>query len=177
MRTPRCTIDSSCLVALEHLDLIPQLSWVFDIVLVPRAVREELFRRPETEERLKRLFANFTFFQPCDEYEAGAVEFMLSERQREGTRDRGEAEAVIQAVQCGAMVIVDDKWGRELARTNRLETHGTIWVLQTFHELGLVTGEEVHGHFVRLKARGLYQPWKLIDEFLVRIGQRPLPGQ
>ena len=35
MRGRRCTIDSSCIVALDHADLVPLLSFLFTSVLVP----------------------------------------------------------------------------------------------------------------------------------------------
>lgn len=49
MRVPRCTIDSSCVIALDHLDLLPQLSLLVSRVLVPKAVREELLKRRATK--------------------------------------------------------------------------------------------------------------------------------
>ena len=39
----------------------------------------------------------------------------LAERTRERAQDRGEVEAVVQASEFGASVIVDDPWGRELS--------------------------------------------------------------
>jgi hypothetical protein len=53
MRARRCTIDSACVIALDHLDLVPQLSFLFSIVLVPKAVREDLFKRRVTKSRCK----------------------------------------------------------------------------------------------------------------------------
>jgi hypothetical protein len=53
MLMPICTIDASCIVALDHLDLIPQLSFLFSRVLLPKAVREELFKRRATKDRLQ----------------------------------------------------------------------------------------------------------------------------
>jgi predicted nucleic acid-binding protein len=115
MRTPRCTIDSSCVIALDHLDHLPKLSFLFSQVLLPKAVRNDLFRRTGTKKRVQSLFRTYAFVEPCDAYDKGAVDILLAERDREGTKDRGEAEAVVQAAQIGAMVIVDDQWGRELA--------------------------------------------------------------
>jgi hypothetical protein len=92
MRPSRCTIDSSCLIALDHLDLLPRLSFLFSIVLVPKAVREELFKRRITKDRLQSLFEDNAFFQRCDGYEKGTVDFLLAERTREGAQDRGEVE-------------------------------------------------------------------------------------
>src|ERR1035441_3315852 len=105
MRALRCTIDSSCIIALDHLDLVPKLSFLFSVVLVPKAVQEELFKHEATEERLQAIFGSFAFFQHCDGYEQGTVDFLLAERDRQGAEDRGEVEAVVQASQVGATVI------------------------------------------------------------------------
>jgi hypothetical protein len=96
MPARRCTIDSSCVIALDHLNLVPQLSLLFSTVLVPKAVREDLFKRRATKDRLQLLFDAYAFFQRCDGYEKGTVDFLLAERTREGARDRGEVEAVVQ---------------------------------------------------------------------------------
>src|SRR5947207_2574918 len=125
MRELRCTIDSSCVIALEHLNLLPQLSFLFSRVLVPKAVRMDLFKRRGTKDRIRSLFDTYAFFQRCDGYETGAVDFLLAERARQGMRDRGEVEAVVQASQFGAAVIVDDPWGRDLAARDDLDFHGT----------------------------------------------------
>jgi hypothetical protein len=62
MRVRRSTIDSSCVIALDHLDLIPELSLLFSIVLVPKAVREDLFKRRVAKDRLQRLIAQRSRF-------------------------------------------------------------------------------------------------------------------
>jgi predicted nucleic acid-binding protein len=111
MRARRCTIDSSCVIALDHLDLVPKLSFLFSIVLVPKAVREELLKHRAAKDRLQAVFDTYAFFQRCDGYEQGTVDFLLAEPTRPGGQDRGEVEAVVQASQFGATVIVDDAWG------------------------------------------------------------------
>ena len=88
MRAPRCTIDSYCVIALDHLDLLLRLSLLFSVVLVPKAVREDVFRRRLTKKRLQSLFDQYAFFERCDNYDKGAVDFLLAERAREGARDR-----------------------------------------------------------------------------------------
>jgi len=98
----------------------------------------------------------------------------LAERAREGKRDRGEVEAVVQATQLGAMVIVDDPWGRELAARNDLDHHGTLWVLQRFYDLGLVSSSASRSNFVSLRDRGIWLPWDKVNEFLVKINEQPL---
>ena len=174
MRARRCTIDSSCVIALNHLGLVPLLSVLFSIVLVPKAVREDLFKRRATKDRLRLLFESYAFFQRCDGYEQGTVDFLLAERARQGSRDRGEVEAVVQASQFGATVIVDDRWGRQLAARDSLEFHGTLWVLQRLHELDLLSSNGLRDCFASLRHRGIRLPWKAVNDLLVRIGQEPL---
>lgn len=174
MRPRRCTIDSSCLIALDHLDLVPQLSVLFSIVLVPKGVQKELYKRRATKDRLKSLFDAYAFFQRCDGYEQGTIDFLLAEQSRQGVQDRGEVEAVVQASQFGATVIVDDPWGGDLAERDDLEFHGTLWVLQRFHELELLTSTALRNCFASLQRSGDRLPWKIVNELLVRIGQEPL---
>jgi len=80
MRSRGCTIDSSCIIALDHLYLVPQLSMLFEIVLVPKAVRNELFKVRATKDRLQLIFSTYGFFQRCDGYDQGTVDFLLAER-------------------------------------------------------------------------------------------------
>jgi predicted nucleic acid-binding protein len=175
MREQRCTIDTSCIIALDRLDLVPQLSFLFSVVLVPKAVRIELSRLRSSRHRLRGLLDAYGFFQRCDQYDQGTVDFLLAERKRLGTRDRGEVEAVVQAAQVGAVVIVDDPWGRELAARDDLEHHGTMWVLQRFHELQLLTSNSLHECFVALRATGSRLPWHDVNELLKATGEPPLP--
>jgi predicted nucleic acid-binding protein len=126
------------------------------------------------KDRLQGLFDAYAFLQRCDGYDHGAVNFLLAERARLGVQDRGEVEAVVQAVQIGATVIVDDPWGRELAAGDDLEFHGTIWVLQQFHKLRLLTSAETRTCFESLLKRRIRLPWEAVNEFLASIGQDPL---
>src|ERR1700758_2717683 len=102
MRSRRCTIDSSCIIALDHLQLVPALSMLFSPVLVPKAVRKELFKRRVTKDRLQLIFSTYGFFQRCDSYDQGTVDFLLAERTRLGVKDRGEGEGVVQGSPLGA---------------------------------------------------------------------------
>ncbi len=170
MRPPTCTIDSSSLMALDHLGLLPQLSFLFARVLVPKAVRTELYRRRATKDRLRAIFNSYSFVERCNEYDKAAVDILLIERVVQGTKDRGEAEAVVQA-KAGEMVIVDDQWGRELAMRFHCDVHGTFWLLRRFFELQLASSE-TREYFVTLRRRGRHLPWPAINKFLTGIGAR-----
>jgi predicted nucleic acid-binding protein len=74
-------------------------------------------------------------------------------------KDRGEVEVVVQASQVSAAVIVADRWGRDLARRFDLDFHGSVWVLDQFHQLGLLS-ETLGSCFRLLRLRGVRLPWK-----------------
>jgi predicted nucleic acid-binding protein len=174
MRLPICTIDSSVVVALDHLDLLPALSLLYSRVLLPKAVRAELFRLSGREERLRTISALYGFIEECDEYEPAAVDVLFSERKASGVKDRGEAETVAQASQLGADVLIDDMWGRKLARRSGRECHGTFWILCRLHALGLASSSETRTYFTALLQKKIRLPWKDVNEFLAGIGEPPI---
>jgi predicted nucleic acid-binding protein len=89
-------------------------------------------------------------------------------------RDRGEVEAVVQASPFGAVVIVDDAWGRALAGNFGLEVHGTLWVLQQFRELELISSTAFRDCFISLRQRGIRLPWETVNDLLRESGESPL---
>lgn len=167
-------VDTSCVIALDCLNLLPKLSLLFGEVLIPKAVRDELFKRRTNKDRIQAAERTHDFIRYCFDYDKSSVDMLLSERQRLRMTDRGESEAVVQAAQTGASVLVDDPWGRDLADRYRLEYHGTIWVLKRFWQLGLTPPEELREQVVQLLGRGIRLPRKAIDELLREAGCAPL---
>lgn len=172
----KAVIDTSCVIALDRLDLFPQASLLFSKLLVPKAVRTELNRHTQTKRRMRKRFTEYQFLQHCNDYLQDAVDLLLIERVRTGTQDRGEAEAVVQAAQTGATVIVDDPWGRALARNYDLEFHGTLWILRRFHDLGLISASDVRTDLQHLVTTGFRLPLVEANTLLREIGQPPLPA-
>jgi predicted nucleic acid-binding protein len=174
MPPPICTIDASSVIALDHLNLLPQLSLLFSRVLLPKAVRKELFKRRATKDRVQSLLDSYAFVERCDDYDKGTVGLLLIERARQGVEDRGEAEAAVQAAKLGAMVVIDDPWGRKLAERFDRDFQGTFWVLQRFFQLGLSSSAATRIHLAELRHRGLRLPWEAVNAFLIEIGEPPL---
>jgi predicted nucleic acid-binding protein len=171
MRALLCTIDSSCLIALDHLHRITQLSLIFHRIFIPKAVREELFKRRIMKDRLQAIFDEYNFFERCDKYDKALVDVLLAGRSDASSRDRGEVEAVVQAADLGAVVIVDDPWGRTLAELNALDCHGTLWILESFYNLGLMSSSNLRQELLVLRDQGIRLPWKLVNELLARVGE------
>jgi predicted nucleic acid-binding protein len=139
--------------------LIPQLSFLFSRVLLPKAVREELFKRRATKDRLQVALNRYEFLDRCDDYDKGAVEVLLIERATQRAQDRGETEAVVQAAKAGARVIVDDPWGRKLAARYRRDYHGCLWVLNRFFQLRRLSASDLRRNFITLRDNGIRLPW------------------
>lgn len=174
MPLPSCTIDSSVVIALSHVGESPKLVFLYSRVLLAKAVRKELFRRRATKDQLQALLRDHAFLTPCEDYDPLAVDLLLAEHARRGSRDRGEAEAILQASQFGAAVLVDDRWGRRLAGRFGLDHHGTVWVLERLHELDLLQAAEMRAEFLALRKRGVRLPWQEVNELLQRRGQERL---
>jgi predicted nucleic acid-binding protein len=78
----------------------------------------------------------------------------------------------VQAAAVGAIVIVDDPWGRGLANRFDRECHGTIWILRRFFELGLASDTMTRGYFVALFDRGIRLPRSIVNDLLVESASR-----
>jgi predicted nucleic acid-binding protein len=175
VKKPDAVIDASCVIALDALNLLPKLTWLFDRLLLPKAVRVELNRRRRTKDRLAVLRREYApFLVPCDKYDQGAVDTLVIERVRFGKKDRGEAEAVVQAAAEGAIVIIDDKGGRKLAERYSLSYHGILWVLERLQLLGLITPSILRQHLEQLKHIQSRFPIKAANELLQSLDQPPL---
>jgi predicted nucleic acid-binding protein len=169
-----CTIDTSSMIALDHLGLMPQLSLIFSRVLLPKAVRTELFRRRNMKDRVRAILRDYAFIEPCDAYDKATVEVLLIERAKLGDQDRGEVEAVVQAAEIGTMVIVDDRWGRELAALHGRDFHGTLRVLRRLLELEHASPAVTRDRLVELFRRGIRLPLREVNAFLAEIGEPPI---
>ena len=99
---------------------------------------------------------------------------LRAEGVRLGKRDRGEAEAVVQAATLAATAVIDEPWGRRLARSHSLECHGTIWILEQLHALGLKESHDLRRNFQDLRRRGIRFPIRAANDLLRRIGEQPI---
>jgi predicted nucleic acid-binding protein len=165
-------IDSSCIISLDALNLLPQLTFLFEKIHIPKAVRRELYDVRATRDRLRALLRQYAVIRRCNDYDQGAVNVLWSERHAEGSRDLGEVEAIVQAAKLGATVVVDDQWGRELAERYRLDYHGTLWILERLCELKLLSTAVLRVHLLTLQARGRYFPLDAANSLLERLGEQ-----
>jgi predicted nucleic acid-binding protein len=135
------TIDTSVILSLQCAGIIAAVSVLFDRILVPQAVRSEISAGGDQNQQASDALGRFAFFEPCNDYEPELVRLLLDTRTSlVAGRDQGEAEAVIQAAQRSAgMVLVDDALGRRWAEHHALECHGTLWIFDQLRSQGYVS--------------------------------------
>jgi predicted nucleic acid-binding protein len=146
--------------------MIGAVSVLFTRLLVPIAVRRELAADAQKNFAAIRALEEFQIFDPCDDYDAASVDVLLQERAHRGAgRDEGEAEAVVQAAQRSAqMVLVDDALGRNWAKGMALEFHGTLWIFEQLRTIEYV--RELRPHFDQLLRGRRRQPLTVMNDYL-----------
>jgi predicted nucleic acid-binding protein len=171
------TIDTSVLISLQSADLLGAVSVLFNRLLVPVSVRKELTDGGERSASALKAIDEFAIFERCDVYDRAAVDFLLQARkQRKEGKDKGEAEAVIQAAQYPAqMVLTDDGLGREWAEMHARECHGTIWICYQLRRTGFLDGLRIY--FVRMLDLGRRLPLASMNGYLEEFGEVPISKQ
>ena len=151
--------------------MIGNASVLFSRLLVPVAVRDEIEAGGERNAAAVQALADYALFEACDGYDSASVEFLLQQRAQQAVgRDQGEAEAVAQAAQRAAdMVLVDDALGREWAKAMSLSCHGTLWVFEQLRTNGYV--HELRSYFIELIRNRRRQPLSLMNEILARFDE------
>ncbi|MCP4699135.1 MAG: hypothetical protein GY862_20125 [Gammaproteobacteria bacterium] len=124
--------DASTLIVLERLDSLPLLCVLFDRILLPQTVADELLAGdPKTDGRL----------QQAECYETVAVN--ASDRLSEFSQwlDKGEAEAIELALIRRLPLIIDERKGRKIARQRKLSIIGLAGLLLLAAKRRLITPE------------------------------------
>jgi predicted nucleic acid-binding protein len=115
--------DTSPLILLAKIDRLDLLFRLYDDVVVPVSVLDEVTMRPSEETRaIESLVENQAL-----QIRRGSPEVLESLSVDLGA---GEREAIALAIETGAdMVVLDDREGRRVARERELAVTGTIGIL------------------------------------------------
>src|SRR5712691_4707720 len=92
------TIDTSCLIALNHLQLLEKVAILFEKVYIPKAVQQEISRRGGPRRRIRSVLHRFALYQKCSAGDPARVALLLIERGKKNIKpkkDLGEAEAIV----------------------------------------------------------------------------------
>lgn len=156
----RIVCNASPIIALSSIGSFDVLGQLFDEVMVPKAVLDEILHDtdPVGAKQLKSALQHggVRSFQVQDQ---ALVEKLL------GRLHRGELEVIIGAVEQGiSTVILDDRQARMLAKTFKLDCTGTLGVLLTAKAKHLIP--EVKKYLDRLSDQGFRLNDRLYREVL-----------
>lgn len=151
--------DASPLIVLLKTNKLSILKEMFEIVIVPTAVYKEI----TIKEQEKAIFDNIKWIK-TKKIESNELKIFL-----EKLVDRGEAEAIILAKELKMGLIVDDAKARKYARHLNVEVIGTLGLLKTAKNRGVITS--VQESINDMLAAGYYIEDNLIAKLLEDVGE------
>jgi uncharacterized protein len=165
-------VDTSCLICLLHLDLLPKLVLRYDTIYIPRYVWGEVGRKGKSRHRLQRLLSEYPFLKKCHVInEVDARLLYDSELNVLAPIDRGEAEAIIQARERGVSeVLMDEGVDRIIAQRHNLKVKGTLGLLKEFNQMGIVDEIKPLVEKLRKDLNFRISP-KLLKQILIEVGE------
>ena len=132
------------LLKLERLDLLEKL---FGEVIIPRAVYEELTSNPKYLSEAQ-VISDCSFLKSCEVFDRQSIKIL---REVVGL-DAGESEAIALADERGAaLLIIDERKGRTVAKQMGLKIIGTIGILIQAFDHKLLSREEIFDCVTTLK--------------------------
>lgn len=144
-------VDTSVLIALEKIDLLPILCKIYKEIILPDGVVKE--------------FGNINIScHSVQKVESKLANFLAQDL----NLGRGEAEVIALAYETGKKALVDDLKARKVAIDLGLTISGTIGILLKAEKLGLI--ESAFKKTMELTGKGFY----VSEELLAQISKRKL---
>ncbi len=144
--------DSSALVALSVCDSLTLLERLFKEVIVPEAVFLEVIKSDKPEARILEEFLQ----KKIRKVDMRTFIYL------DGNTDAGETEAMLLYKQEQAdKLLIDDKRGRKIAKINGINTIGSLGILLSAKQAGLLT--EIKPKLEAIKASRIYLSQSIID--------------
>lgn len=151
--------NTTPLINLGKCGKITLLKAIFKKVVIPETVLEELQRKSQSEETLAV-------------QQAIKEQWMMVERVSETTLPQitllgqGEREAITLASQYKCIFLTDDNFAKSYALFQRIESHGTIYVLTRAVLRKLITKEEAKELLEKMITLGFYVSTKAYVDFI-----------
>jgi predicted nucleic acid-binding protein len=137
-------IDTSCLIYLWKLNLLHKLVIRYNVIYIPKYVREEFRRKGKIKHQFNNFLKEYKFLQICEIGNFFDVQLLYDKRTNPDARiHRGEAEVIIQARERGNLeVLIDDSRGKKVAEAHTLLVRSTFDVLEEFKRIGIIQSVE-----------------------------------
>jgi predicted nucleic acid-binding protein len=155
--------DSSCLINLHRIALLHILPELFQKIVVPAAVFQEITNSKEGK-------LVFTEAVQDEWIEVAHAKDNSLKRKLEEDLDAGEAEAIVIAIELNAdLIIIDELKGREVARRFNLNYTGLLGILLTAKRKDLIIS--IQPVLTELKTAGFWISNDLYNEVLKLAGE------
>lgn len=152
-------INSSPLIFLALLNKIDILPQIFDEIILPTEVYKEISVEGHNFNIIKQIEKNN--FQIKSAMNTALFEF-LSEY-----LDKGEAEVITISKELNSdYAIIDELRGRKLARRHSVKIIGTLGILLSAKQIGLIS--EIKSSIMELENNKIWLGQKLINDVLIK---------
>ena len=159
--------DTTPIVSLLKIDKLELLRDLFEEVVVPEAVYDELTSNDVFAEEAKAIASCPYLLKKIVENKEAVSVLQLATGLH-----LGESEALVLANALHAdLVLLDERPGREVAQNMDLDFTGTIGILSTAFRKGLLASDEVEGCIDALKQSGRHISEALYRQLIATVGQ------
>ncbi len=148
--------DASTLIILSHLGQFSLLTNLFDKILVPRRVVDEISLKQDGVCNDIWRGKHFEISECNDE----ALIHLL-----DGLLDYGESEAIAIAKNRGVVLLIDEKKGRKIALNMGIRIVGFLGILRLNHHGGHLQKNEIEAILLETKKLGFRLSAKLEQQF------------
>ena len=152
--------DTSSLIILSRFDRLDLLNKLFEKVLIPQGVYEEIV---EKEDEIRDIFLQASFFEtimPTDK----KLLFFVSQ-----FLDKGESEAITLAKELNIALLIDERKGRRVSKMVGVSIFGFIGLLQMCVMENILTKEEAKKMLQDARNFGFRISPKLQEQFLQKL--------
>jgi predicted nucleic acid-binding protein len=157
----RLVVNSGPLISLARIGQLELLPAVFDQIISPRAVFEEVTQDPTLSGA--EAIAKADWLRVVEVSDRDAVERLSV------WLDAGESEVLVLAQELESTAAIDERRGRNLAATLGVSQTGTVGILVIAKERGLIPAvtpllDQLRTHGVRLSSRVYEEARRLAGE-------------
>jgi len=152
-------VDSGPLIALSIMELLPVLNKLFKKTVLPQAVLDECLHDVSKPQSESIQFALDKGWVTKKSISSTAESLLLAE-----ILDPGEAQAISLAKELDALALIDEKAGRKVARREKVQCIGSLFVLIKAKQGGHI--QQVQPALQRLIDHGYFLDKSLIDYVL-----------
>jgi predicted nucleic acid-binding protein len=145
--------DSTTIITLLNIDQIDILTNIFEKVLIPSKVYEEITID-------ENIVLDRGFFVKKEVTDKTLYKLLIK------SLDEGESEAIVLAKEMEFSLIIDEKKGRKIAKNLDINIFGFVGLLILNYRLGYITRQKSNNIFYKAKEAGFRVGEKLEKEFL-----------